>query len=227
MPSAKPVQFTEPWGWSKYDMYDECPAQFKGVYIDKKKNRADSPALLHGSKVHEQMEHYLNGWSSQIPPDINTKFWEPRLKVLKARTPYTEAAWGLDAKWKPLKDWFQPTTWIRAKCDAYYMAGDNLVLIDFKTGKYRVPSDEQIELYALVGHAVVPEAKRVMASFWFLDQDAKPLELIYKASDLLKLRKKFEKMAAKLYNDKRFDPKPGPHCRYCDFSRQKGGTCRY
>ena len=224
---ATPKPFVQPWGWSKLEQYRTCPQKFHYLNVQKLKE-PESLALVNGSKVHDQLEQYVNGWSQELPPGMSP-FWKARLDELKLQSPFSEAAWGVDRDWLPLNNWLHPSTWLRAKSDVYRIDLDEntLILIDYKTGKYRVPSDDQIELYAIVGHCFFPKVKKVVASFWFVDQDAEPLELDYKAAELVKLRRKFTLESAKLYNEKQFAPKPGSHCRYCHFSRQKNGPCKY
>lgn len=225
MAKSKAPQFKDPWGWSKLDVYRGCPAQFKFKFIDKLRE-PKSPALERGTKVHDGLEMFLNGWGPNIPEEVNP-FWKKPLERLKKIEPKTEAAWGVDRNWKPLPNWFHEDTWIRAKSDVYYIEGDLLVLIDFKTGKYRIPSEDQNRLYAIIGAAMFPQVGRVRTSFWFVDQAEPPHEEVYDVKMLEKLRGQFDKEAEKLYVDRSFKPKPGSPCRYCPFSRQKNGPCQY
>jgi len=222
---AHSSNFKDPWGWSKLETYEQCPQRFKFRYINKLKE-PDSPALKRGSIIHKAVENYLNGWNNELPKDIH-KVWLPRLKDLKAKSPMTEAAWGVDKKWKPLPDWFHPDTWLRAKSDVYYLEEAELNLIDMKTGKFREPSSEQIELYAGTGFSFFPQVTAVNVSFWFLDQNVPPTKTVYTPSELKAVQKMFGKRSEKLYKEKAFEPKPSGLCRYCSFSRQKGGLCKY
>jgi CRISPR/Cas system-associated exonuclease Cas4 (RecB family) len=224
MASAK---FTQPWGWSKLDTYRGCPAQFKYRFIDKRPEPS-SPALERGSRIHEALERYINGWSNVLPPDINVKFWAKPLQKLKELKPKTEASWGIDKQWGLLPDWFHANTWCRAKSDVYYLEGDDtMILIDFKTGKYRTPSADQVRLYATIGASALPAVQRVRTSFWFVDQAEVPFEEIFDRKNLNSFRGTFAKESEKLYKDRSFKPKPGRQCRYCAHSRQKGGPCEY
>lgn len=216
--------FKGPWGWSKLATYRECPQRFKYLYIDKLKE-PESEALKRGSEVHDILEKYLNGWSTTQPPVHPA--WMPRIEAIKAKGPKTEAAWGLDKAWKPLRDWFQPTVWLRAKSDWYHVEGTELVLGDWKTGKYRVPSPDQVLLYAVAGYSMVPGIKSVRTSMCFVDQPEPPHEDRWSASQLAKARKAFTAKVAPLYKDTHWMPTPGSHCRYCPFSRQKNGPCQY
>lgn len=220
------LQYKEPWGFSKLQTYQDCPQQFKFRYIDKLRE-TESEALKRGSRIHDALQHYLNGWKDTLPQDIDLGFWKMRLLELRDRKPQTEAAWGVDKNWTPLDNWLHPNTWIRAKSDVFKVNGLKLELIDFKTGKYREPSPQQIELYAIIGHCFFPQVTQVEAAFWFLDQPEPPLIYKYAPSTLLKLRKVYANKAAPIYKDKTFRPTPGSYCKFCPFSRQRGGKCEY
>lgn len=222
------VQFKDAVGWSKFESYATCPQRFKYVFMEKRKE-PESQALTHGSDVHKSLELWLNGWGTGEPMVLPS--WMPRLRELKAKQPITEAAWGIDNKWRPLDNWLDPHCWLRAKSDVFYFEvakkTKTMVLIDFKSGKYRIPSDEQNELYGIVGHAMHTDVTHVRTSFWFVEQESVPHETVYSAKELIGMRGKFEKRAKRIFADRRFKPTPGAHCRYCFFSRQKGGPCQY
>lgn len=220
------IVFKDPWGWTKLDVYRGCPQQFKYKFIDKRRE-PESPAMKRGGEIDKAIESYLNGWTDQIIGFTPSEVWAERLAKLRNVKPMTQAAWGVSADWRPLPNWFHPETRLRAKSDVFYLKDDSLILIDIKTGKYRVPSKDQVELYSIVGHCFHPEVKRVLAQFWFVDQDSVPHVEVYSPKKLLALRAKYDTEAAKLYNDRRFNPTPGEPCRWCSFSRQKGGPCKY
>jgi len=220
------IAFTQPHGWSKLDKYRTCPAQFKYVYIDKLKE-PESEALKHGSEVHDGLETLINGWGSEMPKGV-LPIWQPRIKKLIGDPEVrTEAAWGVNRKWEPMGNWLEKGTWVRAKSDFYKLGKTVLTLGDFKTGKYRVPSDDQIELYAIFGHAMLPDVKTVEASFWFVEQQVEPLILRYTAKQLINLRGKFTQEFLKIEKERKWAPTPSAKCKWCTFSKQKGGPCKY
>src|SRR6185436_12572587 len=135
---------------------------------------------------------------------------------------------GLDKTWKPLKDWFHKDTWLRAKMDAknYADTTKHLAVVDFKSGNYRIPSDEQIELYVLVGVAQHPEAETATAEFWFIDKDD-VYSKTYKAAEFPALRTKFEGLANKLYNTQVWMEEPSRECKWCPYSKSRGGPCKF
>lgn len=215
--------FTDPWGFSKLDTYRACPKKFFFQFIQKLP-QPGSPAMERGQKLHEAIEMYLNGWSQVLPPELES--WQEALDALKLRDFQAEQAIGLDKDWNKLSDWFQKSTWLRAKMDAKYVAEDILVVIDFKSGKYRVPSNDQVELYAVVGAALHPEVNKVAAEFWFLDTgDVYHRE--YSRDELMTLRKKYEKAVLPIYTDTVWEAVPSSECRWCSYSKTKGGPCKY
>ena len=110
--------------------------------------------------------------------------------------------------------------------DASYIEGKEGTAIDFKSGKYRIPSTEQIELYAIGLHAANPDLKGVTAEFWFLDT-GEVYNRKYTAPELLALRKKYEDYVQPMYAEEHWNPEPSTECRWCNYSKTKGGPCKY
>ena len=215
--------FTQPWGFSKLDTYRKCEKQFFYQYVEKLPS-PNNAAMERGGKMHENIEMYLNGWTSDLLSSVES--WKVALDALKTKNFQAEQALGFSKAWALLPDWFHRDTWLRAKMDAKYLDGDKLTVIDFKSGKYRIPSDDQVELYAIAGSSMHPEAQTVSAEFWFLDT-GEVYQREYTKAALLGLRKKYEQAAAALYVDTVWEPRPSAVCRYCTYSRTKGGPCKY
>ena len=218
------TQFTDAWGFSKLDVYRTCPAKFKYQFIEKLP-QPSSPALARGSAIHEELESYLNGWQTVLPPDAEK--WKEALDALKEQpTLKGEQALGFDKNWKLQPSWFGPNIWLRVKMDAYYFTPHELVVIDFKTGKYRVPSTDQIELYGCAGIELAPHVETVRTEFWFIDTE-ELYSKVYTREEALKPRKKFERAVMPIYQDTTWRPTPSRECRWCPYSKTKGGKCVY
>jgi hypothetical protein len=215
------VKFTDAWSFSKLDVFRACKQKFKFQFIDKLPSPG-SPAMERGSKMHENIESYLNGWTTTLIPE--TEKWKDALDALKSKNFKAEQALGFDSKWSKLPDWFGKQTWLRVKMDASYIEDDSGKAIDFKSGKYRIPSTEQIELYAIGLHAANPSLSKVSAEFWFLDT-GEIYECTYTAEQLMQLRTKYEKYVAPMYVEERWRPEPSNECRWCPYSKTKGGKC--
>jgi PD-(D/E)XK nuclease superfamily len=217
------MKFTDPWGFSKLDTFRSCKAKFKHQFIEKLPSPG-SPAMERGSKMHENIESYLNGWIKDLIPEVEN--WKEPLDALRTKDFRAEQALGFNHAWEKLPDWFNKQTWLRVKMDASYKEAKKGKAIDFKSGKYRIPSTEQIELYAIGLHAANPELEEVSAEFWFLDT-GEVYEKTYTAEQLLKLRKKYETYVMPIYAEEIWPPEPSTSCRWCNYSKTKAGPCKY
>ena len=215
--------FKDAWGFSKLDTYRTCPAKFKFQFIDKLPS-GSSPAMERGTKMHQNIESYLNGWVTMLIPEVIS--WKEAIDALKEKDFKAEQALGFDKNWNLLPDWFGKQTWLRVKIDASYIEGSKGTAIDFKSGKYRIPSKEQVELYAIGLHAANPSLMEVSAEFWFLDT-GETYERTYTVKELLDLRKKYEQYVAPIYADETWTPTPSNECRWCSYSRTKNGPCKF
>jgi hypothetical protein len=220
------TKFKDAWGWSKLDTYRACPQKFKFQFIDKIKDTG-SAAMDRGSKIHADIESYLNGWGAF--PESADQF-RAALEELKTKDFKAEAAWGFDDQWGLLPDWFGKTTWFRSKLDARYLleSGAHLTCIDFKTGKYRAPSPDQIELYALAGFAAYPDVRVVDTEFWFIDTGEVLSRTYTRDADFERLKAKYAiEVSQGMYADEAFTPTPSNSCRWCQHSKTKGGKCQF
>lgn len=220
---TKEIAFKDPWGFSKLDVFRACPAKFKYQFLDKLP-QGSSPAMERGGKMHENIESYLNGWTSMLLPELVT--WRPAFDDLKTKAFRGEQSIGIDDKWVMLKNWFEKATWLRVKMDAYYIADHTMRVIDFKSGKYREPSRDQIEIYAIAGLSIEPTIEEVVAEFWFLDT-GDIFTRKYSSKELLDLRLKYEQGSNRMYMERLWDPVPSSACRYCPYSKTKEGPCKY
>ena len=102
---------------------------------------------------------------------------------------------------------------------------------DFKTGKLKDGYSEysvQLELYGLAGLLSYPTAKRATSKLIFIDHGVVvPSQDEFVQKDVKKLKKKWEIMVRPMLNDTQFKEKPGQACRWCHFSKAKGGQCKF
>lgn len=217
------MSYKEPIGFSKLDVFRGCKAKFKYQFIDKLP-QPGSAAMDRGSAVHANVEEYLNGWTTTlVEPALE---WKEELDALRTKHFKGEQPIGISRAWVRLGDWFHPDTWLRVKMDCYYVDGPKIVVIDFKTGKYRIPSTEQVELYALAGFSIIPDVETVDAEMWFLDA-GEVYRKTYTRADVPALRKKYEQAFDQLQNNESWEPEPSSECRWCPYSKTKGGPCKY
>jgi hypothetical protein len=110
--------------------------------------------------------------------------------------------------------------------DASYKEGNKGTVIDFKSGKYRIPSLEQVELYALAGFCIYPDVEEIDAEMWYLDT-GDVYRKTYKRENLPHLKLKYEGYAKFIYAEEEWPEQPSMECRFCVYSKTRGGPCRY
>lgn len=215
------------WSFSRWETYEQCPLRFKLKYIDKLKE-PPSPALDKGKRVHDEAECFLTTPDAPLPDSLRRfegLFFE--LRELPGMIADQETLqWGYDAQWRPA-GWFAKATWFRSVLDAFVPYSDDTATgIDFKTGKMREISYEQIETQALAAFSRIPSLRVVEMRLWYLDSGSEIIQT-YSADNVPALKEKWEKNAAPMFSDTLFAPRPNRMCRFCAFRRSEGGQCRY
>lgn len=218
------------WSFSRWATYDKCPRLAKYKFLDKLQEPS-SPALERGTALHLLCETYLRK-GGRIPKDV--KLIEPYLKEFKKRKATPEAEFAFNKSWEPVS-WFAKDAWCRVKADVTI---DPLVdeeepqveIHDFKSGKLKEGESEytlQLELYGVAGLVTKPTAAKAYTSMVFIDHGKIVPSEVYLRKDLKKIQKKWEIRVKPMLNDTTFKPKPGVACRWCAFSKSKGGPCEW
>lgn len=219
----KTVKKITSWSYSRYACYSECPAKAKYKFIDKLPEPS-APALERGNYVHKIAEDFTKGMFKKIPMEL-AKFREQFFELKKSK-PMVEESWCFKQDWSGTTwdDW--TGCWLRVKVDAACFEDTTLHIIDHKTGKKRDGYEDQLGLYALSGFLKFPHVKTVYTHLWYLDS-GDHVEIPYAADQTKVLQKGWEKKVQPMLNDTTFAPRPGNACRFCHFSKAKGGPCKY
>jgi len=226
------------WSFTRWSDYDRCPAFAKYKHLQKLDQGPKNPAMQRGADVADSTDQWFKGMRRTMPVEL--KPLAPVYKALKKdKTVQAEANWGFTKDWTPCS----PTDWnrcfLRVKIDILTTAdgAKTLNLYDSKTGKYSdyavAGYELQLNLYAAAGTVVFPTAKLINTQLLFSDIGrVHPFEgpKVYTQKQAAGEIKEWEKRIKPMFNDKRFAPKPGNHCRWCPFSKNatfpdgKGGT---
>lgn len=216
------------WSFSAYDLYHQCPLKYKFEKIDKLK-RTDTPALARGREVHDIIAKYLAKETEHLP--------QTAVKAANARATYAEfrqfdnviieKQWGFNRQWHPTA-YFGKDIWLRGVIDAGVLYDDMTAeVIDHKTGKKRSGYADQLELFATTVFCQIPAVTHVTTRLQFVDFEEDPELAEFPASDKAGLIAKWNKKVEPMFNDTTFNPRPSDKCHFCDFSRSKGGQCRF
>lgn len=226
------------WSYSRYTLYSQCPAKFKYSVLDKLPE-PKGDALVRGAHIHTLAETYLKGAVRTLPAEL--KLFGDDFKRLKAKrkkdpeSVIVEDNWAFTNSWGPSRwdDW--KNCWLRVKLDVAERTGNQVVITDYKTGKYRPDNitqyEEQGELYvtgALQVFSSIPDL-RVSARLVYLDAGKvypeKPVE--YTLDQLPVLKKNWMARVKPMFADKKFAPRPNQFCKWCSFRKDNGGPCKF
>ena len=218
------------WSFSRWSTYTQCPLKLKLATIDKIQEPKTEP-LLRGTELHEKCEKYLND-GGRIPKEL-VKI-APILKDLRKRGAVSEAEFAFNAKWQPVS-WFSREAWCRVKADATILPfvdedDQDVEVHDFKSGKLKEGASEyqlQLELYGLSALLTTPTAHKAKTSLIFIDHGQTVEGPVMLRKEIPLVKKRWEKMVSKMLQDETFRAKPGDACRWCFYSKNKNGNCKY
>lgn len=174
-----------------------------------------------GIDNHALIEAYLKGEIELLPSVLS--FYQNFLTGLKLYPIYPEHRIAVSKEWK-LVDW--TNGWLRCVLDLKLRDGTGAVVYDWKTGKMYDDHYQQKQLYSIAVISEEPEIKRVRAVHVYLDLN-KHTERTYERPELEAARSQWESRVAKMAADTEFIPNPTWKCRFCSFSKFKGGPCQF
>jgi PD-(D/E)XK nuclease superfamily len=208
------------WSLSALGTWEQCPLKYKLRYKDK---LVDKPgeAAVRGIDNHALIESFLKGEVEMLPSVLS--FYQNFLTGLRLYPIFPEHRIALDKDWN-LTKWEEG--WLRCVLDLKLMDGTGVVLYDWKTGKMYDDHYDQKELYALACFSENPEVQRVRAVHVYLDLN-KSTDRTYERSDMPLRREKWQARVDKMERDTTYIPNPSWKCRYCSFSKAKGGPCQF
>lgn len=203
------------WSYSRYSQYKKCPRQFMYRHLMKLPEPEKNWATERGSILHAKAEQVVRGAIKGIPKDL--KPFAQELKELRRAMADTEVDIAVTRDWSPTTydDW--NNVWCRGNADVIVDFGEEIVIIDYKTGKIYPEHEEQGHLYATQSMSHYPDAKVVHVEFWYFDQNAHVENFEYSRSQYEKMKKDWEKKVAPMFRDKKWKPQEGNHCRWCPF----------
>ena len=223
------------WSFSRYNVYSKCPAQAKYKFIDKL-GEPGSPALDHGSEVHDQIDEFIIGKLKRLcdsaRPSIDTIKMARKL-YKKGVTAEPGCTWAFKKDWSKTTwdDWFG--CWLRIKVDHAAVVDGRLIIKDWKTGAYRPYNVneymEQLELYVVGGFLTYPDVQEVEVSLEYVEHGTQypEIPMVYKRKQLKLLQAKWENKSRAMLKDTVYKATPHSLCRFCHFRKDNGGPCAY
>jgi hypothetical protein len=215
------VKQLEYWTTSNFKDYEKCPAMYKYRRLQKLPE-PDSPAMARGTQIHTMAEMYVTGELSEVPDEL--KKLAEDFKLLKRLKPEMEKLWQFGKGWLQLLG--AGKLWRRSKLDAVHIGKTEALVIDFKTGRVYPEHTDQFLHYAIDTLGRHPELKQVRTEGWYTDQ-GEVHDKTYSKEELVEERKKWTAKAEQFLEATEFRPTPGKACKWCAFSKTKGGPCHF
>ena len=213
--------------WSRWADFDQCGLLFQLRHIEKRKE-PPAPHFVKGARVHEHVDAWLK---RRIPllPDEAEPLALQLLALRKEKNLVGEEAWGYTEEWEPLPvtGYFSKRDWLRAKIDALVIKAKLLRVIDFKTGKMRPISAEQVKFYGMLALLRYENVETAALELWYLEQGMVEAHTPVERAEIPKLKREYELKFQRMTSATKFLPNPGLYCRWCPFSKQRGGPCTY
>lgn len=210
------------WSLSSLGLFEKCQLRYRFKYIDKLPEERSGSANR-GVEVHKQIEDFVAGTVDTLPEHLN--FYTQFLRGLREHEKYPEHRVALTKDWTPTT-WEEG--WFRGILDLKLVKPDEVIVYDWKTGKIYPDHDDQKSIYSLAVFSEHPEVRRVRAVHVYVDL-GQNREKVFDRDDVHDLQKSWNTRASFLERTEPVDmiPNPGYHCRFCAFSKAKGGPCRF
>lgn len=232
------------WSYSRLSLYEKCPAQYAHKHVWKTpmiKVGDDPEFFVRGRQAHGGIAAYLiGGEEGTFYAEQDKKTYDAKdrfvakkidkfqnvLDQIRANQPIVEQQWGFKDNYSPT-GWFGKDTYWRVILDAGVLWPDNtFTTVDWKTGRPSADNAEQMEQFAVAVFGRYPQVNWLETRLMYVDTGQEQHEEFTRSKAPL-LISKYEKRLEPVKNDKEFAPRPGSHCRWCDFAKSKGGPCPF
>lgn len=207
------------WSYSRLNDFENCPRKFQGKYVSKDfpKENFDSPHLIRGRAVHKELEDAV---VLGTPLDPTRKHLEPLVAALRrSKLVIAEQQVCFNAR-RQEKTWFAKDAWCRMIFDV--IAGDSshyMVNLDWKTGKVRRESKDQLKMFTGGIFEKYPDVQTVLTAYIWVDHPLEPPTWIeYKRRDNESIWEEFGDRSEmiQLANEAgNWPATPNPLCKWC------------
>lgn len=217
------------YSYSKITLYGQCPRRYKFRYIDKIKKDEDNPIFEKGHYIHYLLEFYPN----TPPKPFEFKFHspaaveqlnkivfdqlknDPTLKtMLRNHRIRAEQVFNLDSDMQPTTD--KDKSIFTGIIDYIGRDDEYLTFIDWKSGKTKKATMDQIEYYALWGFKTFTNFNQIKIILWFIEIGEK-FEVILNREDMDAIQEKLINKLNEIENDDTFKQNKGKACDWCPY----------
>lgn len=159
-----------PLSYSRLTTFEQCPAKFNYLYIEKAVVDHGNEYTEYGNRVHESLEKY-GKTRDEAHLTLETRKFKPLVDNILSQpgNHRFELQMAIDANGNPC-DWFSKAVWFRGVVDVLVDGGDVVTILDYKTGAVK-PDMTQLRTFAYMVHRHYPNAKRLKVAYVWLQHD--------------------------------------------------------
>lgn len=210
------------WSYSKYALFEQCPAAYNYKH-NLKLPDPPSPAMERGNKIHKRGEDFLVKRGLPLPKEYAP--FSAEMFHLRDAGAKAEEKVGFFRDWSPTT-FFHKGVWLRSIYDATLVTGTHADVVDFKTGKKYETNLDQIELFSATVFVRNEDIQTVTARLWYLDSGDE-VAVNFSRPGIEAALSKWTARAGKIEHEQNWPARPNSTCRWCNFSKSKGGPCRF
>jgi len=215
---------TKSWSYSALTAFETCPRRYQVTRVTKEVHEKQHEASIWGNKVHKHLEDYANK-KGPLPEDIKQygKYVDKIFTYEGKRV--VEQRMAINNNFHPVK-WMAKDVWCRGIVDIGVVGSDTAYLLDWKTGKRKVDSD-QLKLFAALAFTHYPWVDKIVCGFIWLKVGKFDKE-VYTRDQMAEIWSEFLPRTERLeiaFRDDKWPAKPSGLCRnwcpvgqkLCDF----------
>lgn len=214
------------WSFSQWETYDTCPARWHFASVIKLPRGMPGPAASRGRDVHAAVESYIGGSITALPDPIRPAY----VPVIDAYKHHPNGDRWVEKRITLDVDWTLTAVGTRGVVtilDAVRVLNGVPLVAEWKTGKPKERHTDQRKLYAMAAMRAWM-ADRVEVTTYYLEDTAPPQKLVLEGeAGFQKLVDLWQPRVELMQRDQLCAPKPGLHCRWCDYAKAKGGPCQF
>jgi len=210
---------------------------FKYKHVDKIDTGPTPKALIEGRKVHDDVAHYIEGKTSEMPERLSKNFsivgetLRQDYANMKEGVVQVEKQMAFDREAKPVS-WFGANAYTRFIWDVLYVDDDRIAgvetaaAVDWKTGRPYGSYDDQMQIFSIPAFWTYPRLETFTGHLLYLDTgDDKEFE-ITREQFYTHVERTWVGNIRMMEADKSYQPTPSKDaCRFCDFGPRKLGIC--
>lgn len=214
--------------YSRWATHQKCGLKYKFAYVDKiKVDRGEpAPAMVRGSRLHDSAEGYVLG-TGELDPELS-HFAQWLFNLRENYICHPERKWAYDLEGNAC-EFDDEQAFLRGIWDLVVEPAEwvePLDVMEYKTGKIYPDHKKQRYLYGLAGLIHFPEAERVRVRTVYFDKKTFHEES-WSREELPTMLNDWKNWVDLMEMENTWIPNPSWLCKYCEFSRNKGGPCKF